>query len=89
MTPETVRVITFSMPLAAVAAESEGYFAEESLDVAFAITAGSGEQMRGVLEGRWDIAHTAADNVMAYNDRDGSDFIVFLVADLGLHRSFS
>lgn len=83
---ESVKVIAFSLPPAVVAARHEGFFEEEGLDVSYAITRGSREQIRGLLAGTWDIAHTAADNVMAYNDREGTDLFVFLVADLGLSQ---
>lgn len=80
----TIRLITFSRPLALLAAERNGYFAREGLEVDCEVTRGSVEQIRGLLAGKWDVAHTAADNVMAYVDRENADLFVFLVADLGL-----
>lgn len=80
----TLRLITFSRPLPLLAAEAKGFLAAEGLEVECEQTKGSREQVRGLLAGRWDIAHTAADNVMAYVDGEGADLFVFLVADLGL-----
>src|SRR5919206_1410759 len=79
-----VRVIAFSKPPALVAAQSQGLFEQEGLTVEVELTRGSIEQIRGLLGGTWDIAHTAADNVMAYVDREGADLFVFAVADLGV-----
>lgn len=80
----TLKVIAFSRPPAVLAAERQGFLAAEGLSVEYTITRGSVEQIRGLRGGVWDIAHTAADNVMAYNDRDQANLRVFLVADLGL-----
>jgi ABC-type nitrate/sulfonate/bicarbonate transport system substrate-binding protein len=77
-------VITFSRPLPVLAAERLGFFQEAGLDVRYTITRGSVEQIRGLLAGRWDVAHTAADNVMAYNDREAAGLRVVWVGDLGL-----
>ena len=82
-----VRLIAFSKPAALRAAEQQAYFAREGLTVEVELTRGSVEQIRGLLEGRWDIAHTAADNVMAYRDREGADLFVFAVIDLGVGQT--
>jgi ABC-type nitrate/sulfonate/bicarbonate transport system substrate-binding protein len=82
-----VRVIAFSRPAALVAAQEQGLFEREGLSVEVDLTRGSIEQIRGLLAGRWDIAHTAADNVMAYVDREGADLFVFAVVDLGVGQT--
>src|ERR687885_2174280 len=82
-----IRLISFSKPPALVAAQANGFFERENLTVEVELTRGSIEQIRGLLEGRWDIAHTAADNVMAYDDREGADLFVFAVADLGVGQT--
>jgi ABC-type nitrate/sulfonate/bicarbonate transport system substrate-binding protein len=79
-----VRLITFSRPITLLAALYKGFFKQHGLTVEADLTRGSVEQIRGLLEGRWDVAHTAADNVMAYVDREGVDLFVFAVADLGV-----
>lgn len=84
---ETVRLITFGRPLALEAADQLGLFEREGLRVDVEITRGSVEQIRGLRAGTWDLAHTAADNVMAYVNRDGADLFIFLVADLGLAQN--
>src|SRR5919202_5638314 len=82
-----IRLIAFSRPVALLAAQAKGLFEREGLSVEVELTRGSIEQIRGLLEGKWDIAHTAADNVMAYVDREGADLFVFAVVDLGVGQT--
>lgn len=84
---QRLRVIAFERPLALAAAQQKGFLAREGLDLDWEITRGSAEQMQGLLDGRWDIAQTAADNVMANVDRRGADVFIFLVAYLGLDQN--
>ncbi len=84
---QTLRVIAFEKPLALLAAQSRDFLTRENLEVEWEITRGSAEQMRGLLSGRWDIAQTAADNVMAFVDREGADVFIFLVPTLGLDQN--
>src|SRR5512142_1895947 len=79
-----LRIITFGQPLAAVAAQRLGLFEREGLEVEYALTHASTEQIRQLLAGDWDLAHTAVDNVMAYVDAENADLFVFMVLDLGL-----
>lgn len=82
----TIRLIAFSRPPALVAALGVGCFAREGLDVAYTKATASGPQLDGLLAGTYDIAHTAADNVVARVDA-GADLRVVLVAELGVeHR---
>ncbi|MFI4988899.1 MAG: ABC transporter substrate-binding protein, partial [Alphaproteobacteria bacterium] len=48
-----------------VAAE-KGFFASRGISVALTPTTGSVMQLTGMIEGKWDIAMTAYDNVVAY-----------------------
>src|SRR5918912_654360 len=82
-----IRLIAFSRPVALLAAQAKGLFEREGLTVEVELTRGSVEQIRGLLAGTWDIAHTAADNVMAYVDREGADLCVFGVFDLSVGQT--
>lgn len=62
----------------------EGFFAAESLDVAVAQAKSSTTQIRGLLDGECELAHTAADNVMAHVDAGRTDLVLVLVAELGI-----
>jgi ABC-type nitrate/sulfonate/bicarbonate transport system substrate-binding protein len=84
MPQKTVKLISFSRPIAFVAAEQKGFFAKEGLSIDYTQTPNSVTQIRGLLDGTWDLGHSAADNVMAYVEKEGVDLFVFLVADLGL-----
>ena len=82
----TIRLIAFSRAPALVAALHAGFFAREGLDVVYTKATASGPQLDGLLAGRHDIAHTAADNVVARVDA-GADLRIVLVAELGVeHR---
>lgn len=82
--PDRLRVITFSVPPGLIAAAARGHFAAEGLAVERARATSSTDQVRGLLAGRWEIAHTAADNVMAFVDAGDADLCVVLVVDVGL-----
>lgn len=53
-------------------AQREGFFADEGLRVSVEGTTSSVKQMVGVVEGTYDIAATAIDNVVAYNAGQGA-----------------
>jgi len=80
---DTLRLIAFGRPPGFLAAIHNGYFRAEQLEVDFTQTRGSVQQIRGLLAGDWEIAHTAVDNVLAYVDAENADLVIFLVGDLG------
>ena len=53
-------------------AQDKGYFAAGGIEVALTPTPNSVFQLTGLIEGRFDIAHTAIDKVVAF-------FLVFLI----------
>ena len=81
-----MRLIAFSRAPALVVALRHGLFAREGIDVSFTKTSGSREQLEALLRGEFDVAHTAADNVVARVDA-GADLRIVLVAERGVeHR---
>ncbi len=84
MTVDRLRLIAFSRPPALVAADHGGHFAAESLAVELTQARGSAPQIDALLAGEFDLAHTAADNVVMRIDRDEADLTVVLVAELGI-----
>jgi len=77
-----VRVITFTTDASLILARLKGFFIVEGLDVSVTTTNRSGEQMRGLSKGTWDIASTAFDNVLAWSGREGAEIIaVALTSD--------
>jgi ABC-type nitrate/sulfonate/bicarbonate transport system substrate-binding protein len=70
---KTLNVIVFpggwNLPI--WAAERQGFFEQNELRVALTPTPSSAFQMQGFAEGRFDIAMTAIDNVVAYQEGQG------------------
>ena len=76
----------FNLPL--WAAETQGFFAKRALDVRLHPTQNSMEQLTGLIDGKWDIAFTGFDNVVAYQEGQGEaaassepDLFVFMGGD--------
>ena len=72
------------------AAERQGFFQSNGVRVALTLTPSSTFQMQGLAEGRFDIAMTAFDNVIAYQEGQGEakipdnpDMFVFMGSDNG------
>ncbi len=72
------------------AAERQGFFEQNGLRVTVTPTPSSTFQMQGFAEGRFDIAMTAIDNVIAYQEGQGEakipenpDMFVFMGSDYG------
>lgn len=89
---KTLNVIVFpggwNLPI--WAAERQGFFEQNGLRVTVTPTPSSTFQMQGFAEGRFDIAMTAIDNVIAYQEGQGEakipenpDMFVFMGGDSG------
>jgi len=79
-----LRLSTFSRPPALDAAERDGLFAAEGLEIDVARATGSAAQLASLLAGELDLVHTAADNVLARLDAGERDLRIYLVAELGV-----
>ena len=84
---ETLKLIVFSRPSPLVLGEAKGFFAAEGIKLDITQTRSSTEQIRGILDGTWDIAHTSPDNVIAYVESEGADLSIFSGLDHGLKMS--
>ncbi len=82
-TLDRLRVIGFGTPPALAAAIDAGFFAREGIAVELTRTPSSERQLRGLLAGEWDVAHTAVDNVFQYVDAEGADLVLVLVGEIG------
>ena len=78
----------FNWPL--FVARDKGFFAQQGLEVAVQPTTGSVAQMSGLASGKFDIAMTAVDNIVAYVEGEGDksvgkqpDFFGFMGSDSG------
>jgi ABC-type nitrate/sulfonate/bicarbonate transport system substrate-binding protein len=72
-------------------AQDKGYFAKGGIEVKLTPTPSSVFQLTGLIEGRFDVAVTAIDNVIAYTEGQGEapvsvqpDLFVFMGGDNGL-----
>ncbi|MEC7760603.1 MAG: ABC transporter substrate-binding protein [Pseudomonadota bacterium] len=78
----------FNWPL--FVAQKQGFFADEGLTVSIVPTTDSKQQMVGLIDGEYDLAMTAIDNVYAYNAGQGAaptretpDLVAVMGADSG------
>ena len=73
-------------------AQDRGLFAREGVDVSITATPNSVAQMKGLIDGSFDIAMTAMDNVVAYREGqgeagvDGKDLVAVSGSDAGFLR---
>jgi ABC-type nitrate/sulfonate/bicarbonate transport system substrate-binding protein len=92
--PKTVNVIVFpggfNWPI--WVAQEKGLFAANGLDVKLTPTPSSAFQLTNLIEGKFDIAMTAVDNLIAYREGQGEepvlgpDLIAFMGGDNGFLR---
>ena len=92
--PQTVNVIVFpggfNWPI--WVAQEKGLFAKNGLDVRLTPTPSSVFQLTNLIEGKFDIAMTAIDNLIAYREGQGEepvlgpDLIAFMGGDNGFLR---
>ena len=70
-----IRLNVFRTDAATVAAKVNGYFAAEGFEVDVTATPNSTDQMRGLSQGKFDIASTAFDNVLAWSGKEGAEIV--------------
>ncbi len=81
---EPVKLILFTWPSPLAVGDAKGFFTEEGIRLEGTITRNSVEQIRGILNGTWDLAQAATDNVIAYDELEGADLAVFASVERGL-----
>src|SRR5712692_7349656 len=92
--PKTVNLIVFpgGFNLPIWVAQEKGLFAKNGLDVKVTPTPSSVFQLTNLIEGKFDIAMTAIDNLIAYREGQGEepvlgpDLIAFMGGDNGFLR---
>ena len=80
----TIGLITFGESAAVTLARAGGLMEAQGLDVDVTRTPSSTEQMRGLIQGRWQIASTAFDNVLAWSEREGPEIVAIARASAGV-----
>ena len=75
------------------AAQQQGYFARNGVDVHLTPTPGSEYQLKNLIEGKFDLGMTAIDNIIAYQEGQGEaqvsvapDLFAFMGSDNGFLR---
>lgn len=79
-----VKLIVFNTDAATIVARLRGLFAKEGLEADITPTPNSTEQMRGLGTGRWEIASTAFDNVLAWSGREGAEIVALAQVARGI-----
>jgi len=95
--PMDIRLIVFpgGWNLPVWVAQEKGMFARNGVNVTVTNTPNSQFQLTGLIEGRFDIAMTAIDNLVAYREGqgaapvDGSDLVAVMGGDQGFLRLVS
>ncbi len=82
---QKIGFITFGESAAVALAKAGGLMEREGLDVEETRTPSSTEQMRGLIQGRWQIASTAFDNVLAWSEREGPEVVAIAKASEGVN----
>ena len=85
--PELTKIglITFGESAAIALARAGGLFEAQGLEVEVTRTPSSTEQMRGLIQDRWQIASTAFDNVLAWSEREGPEVVAVARASAGVN----
>lgn len=84
----TVNVFPGAVNLPLWAGIAQGFFAKRNLAIEIVYTPNSIQQLTGLIAGRFDIIHTAIDNVVAYKEGQGevpaegdNDLVAFMGSD--------
>jgi len=91
--PKRIRVVGFAgasnVPL--WVGQERGFFAQQGVEAVFEITPNSVEMVRNLYEGRFDLAFSSIDNVVAYDEGQGEagltgnpDFVALFGIDDGM-----
>jgi ABC-type nitrate/sulfonate/bicarbonate transport system substrate-binding protein len=70
-----IELTVFRLDAGTAVAHGRGYFAQEGLDVKATITGSSTEQMRGLSQGKFQIATGGFDNVLAWSGKEGAEIV--------------
>ena len=82
-----LRLNVFRIDAATAAARAQGFFATEGLAVEVTETANSTEQMRGLIQGKFELASGGFDNVLAWSGREGAEIVAIAqVSDTAVFR---
>src|SRR5687768_9997408 len=72
LTKATINIFATDNALSVWVAKDKGLFEKEGLDIEVFNTPSSGVQMQGLADGRFQFAETALDNIIAYQEGQGT-----------------
>ncbi|MBI3940501.1 MAG: ABC transporter substrate-binding protein [Acidobacteria bacterium] len=86
---DRLRIGVFSRDAVSFVAEGKGFLRQEGIHVEYALVRASVELMRNFVDGKFDLIHTTADNVIAWAEGQGADpqkhdFVIFIGGRKGL-----
>ncbi len=84
----SVMVFPGTQTLPLYAAQAQGFFEKRGLAVDLHNAPNSAEQRRGLADGRYQIAHGAADQAVAMADAGWGDAVIVMGGDNGFNRLF-
>lgn len=85
MALKEIGLITFGESAVVALAKVGGLLEAEGLAVDETRTPSSTEQMRGLINDRWQVASTAFDNVLAWSEREGPEVVAIAKASSGVN----
>ena len=83
-----VKVFPGAQNLALFAAQSQGFFKAQGVDVDLQFTQNSTELRTGLAAGAFDIAHAAVDNAVAMRESAGADIAIVMGGDSSMNEFF-
>ena len=91
-TTDLIKIVGFDKDITLSIGEAKGFFAAENLAISFDQTLNSTDEIFGLLEGKWDIAFDNGDNVVAWDEGQGTDgkthdLFIFLGGSQELNQS--
>src|SRR5882724_10862603 len=70
--PDHLRIGVFNKTLTTLAAESEGFLAEQGLTVEYLQVSSSTQQFQFLRDGQYDLVHSSPDNTVNYRLNDSN-----------------
>src|SRR5207247_9521121 len=72
-TTDVIKIVGFDKDITLSVGEAKRFFAAENLAISFDQTLNSTGEILGLLEGKWVIAFDNGDNVVAWDEGQGTD----------------
>lgn len=84
---ETMKLTAFIRSIPLIAGERKGFFVHEGIRLETSKPRNSAEQVSDIQSGKAHVMQTSADNIIAYNESQGTDLSIFLGIDRGMNMA--